>query len=291
MQVFFQIFLKNIIKVKYCKFSGDFLRKIPSAIAFCAEFSQISATVLTFFELCARIGLELGSEKLFKEFSMNVSALKSQAKLQIKGKIGILFLITLIIGAISTLVSIIPVAGSIALIIVAPAFTLSVTRVYLLLIRGIDPEAKDAFSGLDDFWSAFKVSLLVGLYTYLWSLLFIIPGIIKGISYSMSMYILAEDKGKSARACIEESKAMTEGHKMELFTLSLSFIGWYLLGIVTFGTAYIWVIPYISATFANAYDSLKPVVVQPSDDVDTNQGEAANQGEDAEPERVIPEFA
>ena len=75
----------------------------------------------------------------------------------------------------------------------------------------------------------------------------------------MSMYVLAENKGLSAHQCIEESKKMTEGHKMELFVLELSFIGWCLLGCITFGIAYIWVMPYMSATFANAYNLLKPV--------------------------------
>lgn len=194
---------------------------------------------------------------------MNRAELKGQAKAQIKGKIGILFVITLIIGlvsgAASVLLGMIPVVGSLAAtIIVTPAFALSTVRIYLNLFGGKTPEVKDAFSGFDDFWSAFKVNFLVGLFTLLWSLLFVIPGIIKGISYSMSLYILAENKGKSARECINESKAMTEGHKMELFVLSLSFIGWALLTAITFGIAGIWTIPYMNATMANAYYSLKP---------------------------------
>ena len=195
---------------------------------------------------------------------MDRVALKTKAKAQIKGKIGILFVITLVIGIVSSVasgvLSLIPVVGSLlATIIVTPAFSLSMVRVYLLVIKDQKPEVKDAFSGFDDFWSAFKVTFLVGLFTFLWSLLFIIPGIIKSISYSMSMFILAENKGKSALDCINESKQMTEGHKAELFVLALSFIGWILLGSLTLGIAYIWVIPYMEATFANAYQSLKPV--------------------------------
>lgn len=194
---------------------------------------------------------------------MNRAELKAAAKAQIKGKIGILFVITLIIGVVSgiasAVLSLIPVVGSLAAsIIVTPAFALSTVRIYLNLFKGKDPEAIDAFSGFDDFWSAFKVTFFVGLFTFLWSLLFVIPGIIKGISYSMATYILAENKGKAALECINESKAMTEGHKMELFVLSLSFIGWFLLCMITFGIATIWVVPYMNATFANAYLSLKP---------------------------------
>ena len=194
---------------------------------------------------------------------MNRSELKTKAKAQIKGKIGILFLITFIISAISgiggAVLSFIPGGALVVYIVITPAFALSIIRVYLMVLDDKTPEVSDTFSGFDDFWCAFKVTFLVGLYTFLWSLLFIIPGIIKSISYSMSMYILAENKGKSATECINESKAITEGHKAELFVLGLSFIGWAFLCVLTFGIAGIWVVPYINVTFANAYRSLKPV--------------------------------
>ena len=198
---------------------------------------------------------------------MNRAELKSMAKEQIRGNIGILFVVTLLIGLISgiasTVLGKIPVVGSLlAIVIVTPAFSLSIYRVYLALAKGVKPQAKDAFSGFDDFWSAFKVTFLVGLYTFLWSLLFVIPGIVKGISYSMAMYVLAENKGMSATECINASKEMTNGHKMDLFVLSLSFIGWMILGSITLGIAYIWITPYMQATFTNAYNSLKPAVVE-----------------------------
>lgn len=198
---------------------------------------------------------------------MNRAELKSMAKEQIRGNIGILFVVTLLIGLISgiasTVLGMIPVVGSLlAIVIVTPAFSLSIYRVYLALAKGVKPQAKDAFSGFDDFWSAFKVTFLVGLYTFLWSLLFVIPGIVKGISYSMAMYVLAENKGMSATECINASKEMTNGHKMDLFVLSLSFIGWMILGSITLGIAYIWITPYMQATFTNAYNSLKPAVVE-----------------------------
>ena len=191
--------------------------------------------------------------------------LKTVAKGQIAGKIGILFVITLVISIISGLasliLSLIPFVGSLAAaIIITPAFALSLVRIYINVVKGNTPEVKDAFSGFDDFWAAFKVNFFVGLFTFLWSLLFVIPGIIKGYSYSMAMYVLAENKGKGALECINESKKMTEGHKMELFVLNLSFIGWYLLTGITFGIAGIYVIPYVSATQVNFYNEIKPVV-------------------------------
>ena len=204
---------------------------------------------------------------------MNRAELKRLAKEQIKGKIGILFLITLLIGLISgaagAVLSGIPGGSLIVSIIITPAFSLSLIRVYLMLCQNTKPEVKDTFCGFDDFWSAFKVTFLVGLYTFLWSLLFVIPGIIKSYAYSMSLYILAENKGKSAKECIKESMEMTDGHKMELFVLGLSFIGWALLGALTLGIAYIWITPYMLATYANAYRSLKPAVEAPVVEIST----------------------
>ena len=193
---------------------------------------------------------------------MDRKQLKAQAKAQIKGKIGVLFLITLIIGLISGVagaaLSFIPFVGPIiASIIITPAFALSVVRVYLMVVRGTKPAVKDAFCGFDDFFSAFKVTFLVALYTWLWSLLFIIPGIVKSYAYSMSMYILADNKGKSAKECIAESCKMTNGHKAEIFWLQLSFIGWILLSPFTLCILDIWLIPYMSAAMANVYETLK----------------------------------
>ncbi|MBR5120216.1 MAG: DUF975 family protein [Clostridia bacterium] len=202
---------------------------------------------------------------------MDRKQLKAQAKEQIKGKIGVLIAVTLVIGAItaaaSFLANLIPGVGLAVSIIVTPAFALSTIRIYLMVVRGGTPEVKNCFDGFDDFFSAFKVTLLVGIYTFLWSLLFIIPGIVKGYSYSMAMYVLADNKGKSARECIAESKAMMEGHKMELFVLDLSFIGWYLLCSLTCGLAALYVVPLLNATHANVYETIKPVVAVPFEEV------------------------
>lgn len=195
---------------------------------------------------------------------MNRVELKTKAKQQIKGKIGILFLITLIISVISiaatAILGFIPYAGPIiATIIITPAFTLSIVTIFLKVAKDEDVSVNDAFSGFSDFWASFKLCFFVSLFTYLWTLLFIIPGIIKTFEYSMSFCILAENKEKPALECIKESREMTKGHKMELFVLSLSFIGWMILGSITFGIAYIWVMPYMYTTFANAYYSIKPI--------------------------------
>jgi len=187
--------------------------------------------------------------------------LKTLAKSQIKGNIGVLFVISFIVAMVSGLAVTIPVVGSIALaLVVTPAFSIAVITIYLNLTKHMTPEIGELFAHFNKFWGAFKVTFLTGLFTALWSLLFVIPGIIKALSYSMAMYILAENPELGALEAINRSKAMMDGHKMELFVLELSFIGWHLLGMVTLGIAYVWVVPYISATTANFYNSIKNTV-------------------------------
>ena len=194
---------------------------------------------------------------------MSRQELKAKAKEQIKGNIGILFVMMLIVGAVGGLANVIPVVGSIAAaIVVIPAFSIAMVIVYLKLVSGVKPEIAELFQHFNKFWAAFKVTFFTGLFTWLWSLLLVIPGIIKALSYSMAMYILAENPDMPALEAIDRSKKMMDGHKMELFVLMLSFIGWYLLCMVTFGIAAIYVVPYMSATLANFYNNIKgqPVV-------------------------------
>ena len=187
--------------------------------------------------------------------------LKALAKQQIKGHIGVLFLVTLIVVAVSAVVGMIPTIGSLVMaLFITPAFSIAMVTIYLKLTQNIAPQVGELFAHFNKFWAAFKVTFLTGLFTFLWSLLFVIPGIIKAYSYSMAMYILAENPEMGALEAIDRSKAMMDGHKMELFVLELSFIGWYLLCGVTFGIAAIWVVPYVSATTANFYNSIKNTV-------------------------------
>ena len=188
---------------------------------------------------------------------MNRAEIKSLAKQQIKGNIGTLFLVSLVIALITGALNLIPTVGSIATLVITPTFTLATIAIYLNMAAGQKPAVGDVFSKFDQFWPAFKVNFLVGLFTALWSLLFYIPGIIKGLSYSQATYILAENPGIGAREAINRSKAMMDGHKMDLFVLNLSFIGWYLLCGITFGIAAIWVIPYVNATMTNFYNKVK----------------------------------
>lgn len=188
---------------------------------------------------------------------MERAQLKAMAKEQIKGNIGILFVIALITALIGGILGAVPGIGSIASFVISPVLSLAMCAIYLNLVNGQKPEIGDLFSKFNQLVPALVANLLVGLFTALWMLLLIIPGIIKSISYSMTFYILAENPELSGIEAINRSKAMMEGHKMEYFILQLSFIGWILLGAITFGIAYIWVLPYMQATTTNFYNYVK----------------------------------
>ena len=102
-----------------------------------------------------------------------------------------------------------------------------------------------------------KTMFLKNLYIFLWSLLFIIPGIIKSYEYMMVPYILAENPNIDHKTALQISSEMTTGHKMDLFLLGLSFIGWILLAILTCGIGSLFLNPYMYATYAESYRFLK----------------------------------
>lgn len=98
---------------------------------------------------------------------------------------------------------------------------------------------------------------LVYLFTILWTLLFIVPGIIKGLAYSLTPFIVKDNPELSPNEAINLSMKMMKGHKFDLFYLYLSFIGWILLAMLTLGVGLLWVIPYLETTLAAFYQDVK----------------------------------
>lgn len=110
----------------------------------------------------------------------------------------------------------------------------------------------------EDYGGNVLMMFLISLYTALWSMLFVIPGIVKGYSYSLAMYIKSENPNIPASTAIELSKRMTNGHKMDLFVLDMSFIGWGILSAFTLNIlGILYVMPYQYASKAFAYEEIK----------------------------------
>ena len=102
-----------------------------------------------------------------------------------------------------------------------------------------------------------KTLFIMELKIFLWSLLFIIPGVIKSYQYFMVPYILAENPNIETKRALELSKEMTKDEKFNIFLLQLSFIGWMFLCVFTCGIGYIFLSPYMEATFAELYQVMR----------------------------------
>jgi len=116
------------------------------------------------------------------------------------------------------------------------------------------------FDGFALFGKILWLSILQGIFVFLWSLLLVIPGIIAAYRYRQSLYILLDHPELSALECIRASKLMMNGHKGELFVLDLSFIGWNLLAVIPLVSLY--VSPYTEITYANYYNALAGLPVE-----------------------------
>ena len=152
--------------------------------------------------------------------------------------------------------------GAIALFVISGSIAFTTSRVMLTVLRTKEfkwESVKDNFidSFKTDFLGNFLLYLLQSIFIFLWSLLFVIPGIIKTFSYSMSFYIKADHPEYDWNKCITESRKMMDGHKFRLFCLYLSFIGWILVAIITCGIGMFWISPYINTAKAHFYEDLR----------------------------------
>jgi uncharacterized membrane protein len=141
---------------------------------------------------------------------------------------------------------------------IAP-MVLGLSKIALSLTHGQSPVPSDIFYAYRDpqlMWTAVRLIFLQAIYTFLWSLLLLIPGIVKAYAYSQSFTVLADHPEMTASECIRESMRLTDGHKFDLFVLNLSFILWGLVSavpIVGYLAMIFYVEPYILITSANTY--------------------------------------
>lgn len=207
--------------------------------------------------------------------NMTSQDMKLSAKVQLKGHWGpailIMFITWLAIAGVPTVMLLLEkvifnvelgaeiydrVSNIVSLIIAGP-LSCGAARFYMNLYHGRRAGVADLFTGFNQFAKCFLANLAMGVFTFLWALLLIIPGIVAAISYSQAYYLLNDYEALSFMDAITLSKLMMRDYKLEYFLLCLTFIGWWLLVIVTLGIAIIVVGPYLNATFANFYMGLK----------------------------------
>lgn len=137
---------------------------------------------------------------------------------------------------------------------------LGIALVFLNFVRKKEASLRQLFAFFTEgklFVNSVAFYVIRRIYIVLWTLLLVVPGIVKTYSYAMAPYLLNDNQGLSANEAITRSRSLMHGNKCRLFLLDLSFLGWFLLVVASFGLANFYVMPYYQATRAQFYENLK----------------------------------
>ena len=207
------------------------------------------------------------------------SELRAQASERLKGQWGTFVLMTFLLFVIQVLLQIPGSVGDLFKVLspenALTSESLSTLSVLLTLLalplswgltvsllRNHREESVDLENLFDGFRGGrytrvFCALFLVNLFTFLWALLLIIPGIMKAFSYALTPYIIMDEPELTARQAITRSCEIMEGRRWKLFCLYLSFIGWGILSLLTFGIGFLWLAPYMNASIAAFYEDAR----------------------------------
>ena len=175
----------------------------------------------------------------------------------LKGKWALAIGATLVYLVIIAGINSIPIIGSIISLFLSGPLALGMTMFSLSISRNEDAQIEQIFKGFDQYTRTLVAHLVMILFIILWMLLLIVPGIIKALSFSMTFFVLVDDKEIPAMEAIKKSEQLMDGNKEQLFYLCLRFFGLALLCILTFGIGFLWLIPYIQITMAKFYEAIK----------------------------------
>lgn len=189
---------------------------------------------------------------------LEIGGIRAEARRQLSGRWGNAILGMLIYVIIMGVLAYMDSVGKLIAFIISGPMIVGLIRFFIQFKRTQEKVPYEVlFSGFKDFKVSFLTVLLLNICVLLWSLLFIIPGIIAAYSYSMALYIVAENPDITASEALRISKEMMKGYKGKLFLLELSFIGWAILSILTLGIGILWLNPYIQLSTVNFYEDLR----------------------------------
>ena len=217
--------------------------------------------------------------RLFLKLMEETSVWRAPAREQLDGKWGTFVLMTFLMCVIQVLLQIPGYIGGILEVLspenaMASLSLSNISNILSLLalplswgltvslLRNHREESVDLENLFDGFRGGrytrvFCAIFLVNLFTFLWALLLIIPGIMKAFSYALTPYIIMDEPELTARQAITRSCEIMEGRRWKLFCLYLSFIGWGILSLLTFGIGFLWLLPYMNASFAAFYEDAR----------------------------------
>lgn len=226
------------------------------------------------------MGIEMNDNIIVTESSRNLRALGRNS---LAGRWGLAVLGTLIYIALIMIPTVIltkifsdsgdftqSLVPNIYSLLITGPMTLGYSMFAISIFRKRESSPAEVFYGFEKFFKAFGLYIVMSIFIFLWTLLFIIPGIIAALRYSMSFYILADHPDIGILEAIKESKRIMQGNKWKFFCLNISFIGWALLAAIPMGIGFLWLWPYISVSVVAFYDiangSLKAVRYVPDTD-------------------------
>lgn len=210
-----------------------------------------------------------------RNMEINSKEIKENARLSLKGNWKVAILSSLVYSIVSIIGDFTTESGniwfSVLTTISSALFIFGYTAIMLHIVRSEDAEFSQIFVECKRFWKGLGMTIVVDIYIALWTLLLIVPGIIASIKYSMTFYIWVDNPNIGIEEAINKSIEMTDGHKMDIFKLYLSFIGWivlslvpgllvgfwfrqYAVGIMSIGM--IFVSPYIEVSMGTFYNML-----------------------------------
>ncbi len=140
------------------------------------------------------------------------------------------------------------------------AINFGIIQFFLKFTRNIHTEIVQLFEPIKSAKTVFRVfgaNFMIGLICILWSLLLVVPGIIAAYSYSMVLYIMADEPDLPVMEALRKSKAMMNGRKAQFFWLQMRFTGWHILSMMTLFIGYLWLTPYIHVATVNFYETIK----------------------------------
>lgn len=212
---------------------------------------------------------------------MKNKEIKQQARQQLKGQWGTAALFTLLFASVYYLIPLIieinlsggfkawvnkpenvdgPAASTFIITLVLLPLYIGYLWTFLSMVRTSEKikfsSLLQAFSEISMYVRILGTYLVMMVYMFLWTLLLVIPGIIKAFSYSQTYFVLRDNPGIGINAAITKSRKLMNGHKWQFFVLQLSFIGWGILCILTLGIGFLWLAPYMSASYAAFYENL-----------------------------------
>ncbi len=151
--------------------------------------------------------------------------LRQSASESLKGKWGLVVKFTLLYYLITIVLGIIPGIGQLISIFIGGPIFIGMMMFYLSLSRHENARVEQLFDGFQNFWRSFKAYWIVVIKILLWTLLLIVPGIMKAFAYAMTFFIIIDDKDIAINDAINKSEKMMFGNRMKLFRLHLNFIG------------------------------------------------------------------